>query len=227
VRPLLLIAVGLVLVVIDFRTESLDLVPDLLGWALVGYAALRLGIVPAAWLAAAAGVLSVFDAFLPYRYVSIDRDTGERLPPEQQGLGVLPQRIEFDPVSEWRLAGMTLAVAVGGLAVWVLLRGLEHRAAADGERRAARQLRVGRWLVLGLWVVPYLVAVGRALAVHRGSFDPIWNGDAEYVALAALVVFGYLVIELARDASAGWAIPHWLWRPSPWDEARPRRTDRG
>jgi hypothetical protein len=227
VRPLLFIAVGLVLVVFDFRTESLDLLPDLVGWAAVAYGAARLSLRPAAWLAGAAAVLSVLDGFLPYRYVSVDRDTGERLPPEQQGLGVLPQRVEFDPVSGWRLAGMTLTVVVGGLALWLLLRGLERRAAADDEPGAAARLRLGRWLVLAVWVVPFLVGVGRSLAANDGSFDPIWNGDAEYVALAALVVFGYLVIELARDASAGWAIPHWLWRPSPWDEARLRRTDRG
>jgi hypothetical protein len=227
VRPLLLIAGGLVLVVFDFRTVSLDLLPDLVGWGAVAYGASRLSLTSAAWLAGAAGVLSVCSDFLPYRYVSIDRETGERLPPEQQGLGVLPQRVEFDAVSGWRLAGMTLAVIVGGLAVWVLLRGLESRAAIDDEPRAAAQLRRGRWLVLAVWVVPFLVGVGRSLAANDGSFDPIWNGGAEYAGLAGLAVFGYLVVVLARDASADWAIPRWLWRPSPWDELRLRRTDRG
>jgi hypothetical protein len=226
VRPLLLIAGGLVLVVLDFRTESLDLLPDLVGWGAVAYGAARLSLTPAAWLAGVAGVLSVCDGFLPYRYVSIDRETGERLPPEQQGLGVRPLRVEFDPVSGWRLVGMTLAVVAGGLAVWLILQVLERRAAAADERRAAGRLRLARWLVLAVWVVPFLVGVGRALAAHH-DFDPIWNGDAEYAALAGITAFGYLVIVLAQDASASWALPGWMWRPSPWDEMRLRRNDRG
>jgi hypothetical protein len=227
VRPLLFIAGGLVLVVVDFRTESLDLVPDLVGWAAVAYGAARLEVMPAAWLAGAAGVLSVFDGFLPYRYVSLDRETGKRLPPEQQGLGVRPQRVEFDPVSGVRLAGITLAMVVGGLAVWVLLRRLERRAAAAEEPRAARRLRLARWLVVALWVVPFAVGVGHALSANDGEFDPIWNGRATYAALAGIAAFGYLIIVLVSEASASWALPGWLWQPSPWDEMRLRKTDLG
>jgi hypothetical protein len=194
---------------------------------LVAYGAARLSLRPAAWLAGVAGVLSALYDFLPYRYVSINRETGERLPPEQQGLGVLPQRVEFDPVSGWRLVGITLAIVVGGLAVWSLLIGLERRASAAEEPRAAGRLRLARWLVLAVWVVPFLVGVGRALASQDGEFDPIWNGGAEYAAMAGMAVFGYLVYLLLRDASASWALPGWLWRPSPWDEMRLRRTDLG
>jgi len=227
VRPLLLIAGGLVLVVVDFRTESLDLVPDLVGWAVVAYGCARLDLTPAAWLAGAAGVLSVFDGYLPWRYVSIDKRTGKRLPEEQQGLGVLPQRVEFHLVSGWRLAGITAATVVGGLALWMLLRGLERRATAAEEPRAAGRLRLARWLVVVLWVVPFLVGVGRALTANDGRFDPIWNGPAFYVALAGIAAFGFLIVVLVTESSAAWALPQWLWQPSPWDEMRLRRTDQG
>jgi len=40
VRPLALVAGGIALVVLDFRTESLDLLPDPVGWALIAVAAL-------------------------------------------------------------------------------------------------------------------------------------------------------------------------------------------
>jgi hypothetical protein len=223
-RPLSLIAGGLALVVLDFRTESLDLLPDPIGWVLVAVACSRLGLVGASWLAVLAGVLSVSDAALPYRYVRFGSVSGEGDGPSL-GAGVEPSvQHVFDPVSGWRLAGMALAMVVAGVALWLLLRGLERRADGHGEADTVSRLRLGRWLVAAVWVLPYLVAVGRAVVVHSGTFDPVWNGGAEYVALAGLVVVAYVVVLLAVEADAAWAQPEVPWYPSPWDQLRLRRA---
>ena len=222
-EPVRWIAVGLMLVVVDFRTESLDLLPDPVGWALVGLGAWRLGQVRTTGLAALAAVLSLGDAALPYRYVRIDPRSGEVFPSGDRALADLPLQLRFDPVSGWRLALLTLAVAAAGATVWSLLRGLIGRADRHGATIAAGRLRRAGWLVAGTWVVPYLVAVGLALA-DDGRFDPIWNRNAEYIALLGVLSVGYLVVVLVTDASAGWARPDRAWTPTPWDAERLRRA---
>jgi hypothetical protein len=129
-------------------------------------------------------------------------------------------------VSGWRLAAMTLAMSAAAVTLWSLLRGLERRARAHAQTGAAGRLRVGRWLVAAAWVLPYLVAVTRAVVVDSGRFDPIWNGSAEYVALAGVAVLAYVVVELARDSGAAWVQPEAPWYPSPWDELRLQRPAR-
>ncbi len=226
-RPLSMMAGGLALVVLDFRTESLDLLPDPIGWALVAVGSWRLAMVSTSWLAGLSAGLSVADAALPYRYVRIDPITGEHVAPSVRPNADLPLHLEFDPVSGWRLAGVSLAMTAAGVTVWSLLRGLERRATARAEGDVASRLRLGRWLVVVAWVVPYLVAVSRALVVDSGRFDAIWNGNGEYVALVGVAVVAYVIVLLAANAGAGWAQPERPWSPSPWDELRLRRSGRG
>ena len=226
-RPLSMMAGGLALVALDFRTESLDLLPDPLGWALVAVGSWQLALVGTSWLAGLSAALSVADAALPYRYVRIDPITGEHVAPSLRPNADLPLHLEFDPVSGWRLAALTLAMTAAGVTVWSLLRGLERRATAHAEHDAATRLRVGRWLVVVAWVVPYLVGVSRAVLVDSGRFDAIWNRNAEYVALVGLVALAYLIILLAGNAGAAWVLPDRSWAPSPWDELRLRRSGRG
>jgi hypothetical protein len=224
VAPLRWIAVGLALVLLDFRTESLDLLADPVGWAAVGFGAWRLADVGTTRLAGVAAVLSLGDAALPYSYVPIDPLTGEPVTRTDPASIGLPEHLRFEPVSGWRLAAMTLAVVVGGATVWSLLRGLERRARGQGELRTAGRLRLARWLVVATWVVPYLVGVGLAVT-DSGRFDPIWNGDAEYVALVGLLVVAYVIGVLVAESSARWAQPHPPWTPTPWDAIRLRRAE--
>ena len=64
-RPLTLAAVGLVAVGIDMRVVAWDLLPDVLGWFLVAFAAWRLTVRWAAGLA----------------LVAVDREPGRRAHP--------------------------------------------------------------------------------------------------------------------------------------------------
>jgi hypothetical protein len=223
VRPLSLITGGLALVVLDFRTESLDLLPDPVGWVLVAVGSRGVSLVGASWLAGLTAALSVSDAALPYRYVRIDPLTEDRVAPGERANVDLPLHLEFDPVSGWRLAAMTLAMSAAGVTLWSLLRGLERRAHAHAQTRTAGRLRVGRWLVAVAWVLPYLAAVSRAVVVDTEGFDPIWNGSAAYVALAGVAVLVYVVVVLVRETGAAWVQPEGPWYPSPWDELRLRR----
>jgi hypothetical protein len=84
-------------------------------------------------------------------------------------------QLVYDDVSGWQLAGMTLAAAVGGAALWALLSGLARRAAGGGRPHVARELRVAVWIVAGLWTVPYVIALAHAVLRGPGTFDP-WNG---------------------------------------------------
>jgi hypothetical protein len=206
-RPLSLITGGLALVALDFRTESLDLLPDPVGWVLVAAGSWGLSLASVSWLAGITAALTVSDAALPYRYVRVDPLAGDRVALSERANVDLSLHLEFDPVSGWRLAAMTLAMSTAGVTLWSLLRGLERRAHAHAQSGTAGCLRVGRWLVAVVWVLPYLVAVGRAVVVDSGRFDPIWNGSAEYVALAGVAVIAYVVVVLARDSGAAWAQP--------------------
>lgn len=68
VRALTLVAVGILLVAIDFRTSALDLLPDPLGWVLFALGSSRLAVPLAARLGVVAALLSLGDLFLGFSY---------------------------------------------------------------------------------------------------------------------------------------------------------------
>lgn len=214
-RPLSLIASGLALVVLDFRTEALDFVPDPLGWLLVALGATALDLPLAPWLAATAALLSTADAFLPYHRVLLDVDTGEEVsvcPP----LGICGEQLRYDPVGGWRLAGLAAALLVGTAATVAVLRGLRRRALVECDSRAATRLAGLAWLVVALWALPPTVAIAGALLSDPVRYDPIWNGRAEYAGLAGWLAVAWVIAELGRHSGRGWAIPRERQRTSPW-----------
>jgi hypothetical protein len=226
VRPLTMIAGGLVLVMLDFRTESLDLLADPVGWALVAVGCARLAQRHAASLAGVAAALSLADVALPYRYARIDPLTGDEVRAgEPAGAGVT-LHLRFDHVAGWRLAAMALATAAGALALWTLLRGLERRAVVHDALGTAGSLRTARWLAVGVWAAPPLAAAAAAVA-GSGRLDPVWNGPAELVGLAGLAALAAVAFLLVRDGNAAWALADDAWRPSPWDQLRLRRAAGG
>ena len=222
-RPLSIISVGLALVILDFRTESLDLLPDPVGWVLVAVGSWRLALVTTSWLAGLTAALSLAEAALPHRYVRVDPITGLRVASSERPNADLPLHLVFDPVSGWRLAALTVAMAAAAVTLWSLLLGLERRARARAQTDTAGRLRIGRWLVAVGWFLPYMVAVTRAVVADSGRFDPIWNGSAEYVALAGVAAFAYVIVLLARNTNVAWAQPGRPWSPSPWDQMRLQR----
>jgi hypothetical protein len=223
-RPLVVGSAGVALVALDFRTESLDLLADPVGWGLVGVAAGWLALPLAARLAWVTAVLSLADVALPYRYVRIDPFTGEpmRAPPVGRPVSL---RLDFFPVSGWRLAWLAASVAAGGATLSVLLGRLARRAAYEEDGRSVTRLRAARWCVLAGWVVPYLVTVAVAVARQDGRYDAVWNHGLEYLGLVGLAAAVYVVVVLAGSARASWAQRE-AWLPSPWDQIRLSRVAR-
>jgi hypothetical protein len=220
VRPLSIIVLGLGLIVADFRTEALDFVPDPVGWALVALGAWRLSLGVPAVLAAAAGVASFADAWLPFRYVKIDPVTGEPVP-EIVAHAAYPVRLEYEDASGWRLVGLTLVVVLGVSALWLLLTQFADLARATGRDQPARQLSWLRWLLVASWAGPYLGAVVHAVVYESGEFDPVWNNVwLTYSWLAAVAVLVLVAYVLMQERDRLWALPASTLRISPWDLRR-------
>jgi hypothetical protein len=227
-RPLTFMAVGLVLVAVDVRTEHLDVLPDALGWGLVAYGAWRLSLTVPAIAAAATAVLTLPEVSLPYQFVMLDPETGERITPRPGVDLAYPEHLVFDDLTGWRLAALAAGVVAGGLTIWLLLGALATRAAAWERSGTARQIRWLRWLALGVWTAPLLVVVAVSAASEDRSFDPVWNGSIELLALAGIVVIGAVAAVLLRETNRAWAVPQWsadrpprLGRLPPSDGRRP------
>ncbi len=101
------------------------------------------------------------------------------------------------------------------MTLWLLLGALAARAAAWERAGTARQIRWLRWLTLGVWTGPSLVLLAVSASAEDGSFDPVWNGSLELLALAGVVVIGALVVVLLRETNRAWAVPQWSAYPSP------------
>jgi hypothetical protein len=222
-RPLTIVVVGLAFVVLDFRIEALDLLPDALGWAAVALGAARLGLLGAARLAVVTGVVSLADAWLPFHYVWLNPVTGEEAPGSVAGEDG-PVHLRYDDISGWQLAALTSAMVLGACTIWALLSGCARRAEGDGRDLVARRLRLARWLVVGTWTVPFVGAVLQALASRSGDFDPVWNGRLTYTWVAAVVVFAAVAALLVQERDRQWALPPGRARVSPRHDGR-RRTD--
>jgi hypothetical protein len=225
VRPLTFVAVGLALVAIDIRTEYLDLLPDALGWGLVAFGAWRLSLTMPAIAAAATALLVLPEVSLPHRFVMLDPETGERSAPRAGVDLAYPEHLVFDDVTGWRLAALAAAVIAGGATLWLLLGALAGRAAAWERAGTARQIRWLRWLTLGVWTGPFLVVLAVSASAEDGSFDPVWNGSLELLALAGIVVIGGLVVVLLRETNRAWAVPQWSIDRSPRLGPLPPRGD--
>lgn len=219
-RPLSIIVVGLAAIVVDFRTEALDLVPDALGWGLVALGAWRLSLALPAGLAAVAAAASLVDGWLPFRYVKIDPATGDPVP------GIVadadyPVRLEYTDVSGWRLVVLALSIVCGAAALWVLLTRFAESAHTTGRDQTARQLGWLRWLLVAIWAGPYLGLVLYAVVYESGEFDPMWTGtSASYTWMAGTVVFALLGFLLVRERDRLWALPADSLRIPPWDARR-------
>jgi hypothetical protein len=224
-RPLTFVAVGLALVALDIRTEHLDLLPDALGWGLVAAGAWHLRLKWPAVVAAGTALLTMPEVSLPYHFVMVDPETGERIAPRPGVDLAFPEQLFFDELRGWRLAAAAAATIAAGVTLWLLLGALAARASAWGRAATATQIRWLRWLTLGVWVMPYLAVQAVSALGEDQSFDPVWNGDLELLALPGLVVVAALIAVLLREVNQAWAVPRWVIRPSPWARPLPPRGD--
>jgi hypothetical protein len=215
-RPLVFVAVGLTLVAVDVRTVHLDLLPDALGWGLVALGAWRLALIRPAMAAAATALLVVPEVSLPRHFVMLNPRTGEVITPRPGVELGYAEQLVFDALTGWRLAAVAAGTIAAGVAMWLLLGALATRAAAWERAGTARQIRWLRWLILGVWIGPYLAVVAVSAASEDRSFDAVWNGSLEIVAVAGMLVVGALVAVLLRESNRTWAVP----QPSNWRSAR-------
>jgi len=212
-RPLSLVAVGIALVVLDFRTESVDLVPDPIGWVLIGIGAGWLGLTAARWLAWAVAALSVSDLFLPFRYVH-PGPTGNLVPTSRN---TSDAHLVYLPVHGWQLAGMTAAMVLGAVTLWMILGPLARRAADAGDEAGARRMRLAAAALVFLWAVPFLVTVVAAVVHDHAVYDAVWNDGENYLGMIGTVAAGYAVWLIARARNASWALRPQQWVAARWD----------
>jgi hypothetical protein len=224
-RPLTFVAVGLALVAIDIRTEHLDILPDAIGWGLVAFGAWRSVLTVPAIAAAATALLTLPEVSLPHHFVMLDPVTGERITPPPGVDLAYPEQLVFDDLTGWRLAVLAAGLVAGGVTLWLLLGALATRAAAWERAATARQIRWLRWLTLVLWTGALLVVLVVSASAGDGSFDPVWNGSLELLAMAGIVVIAAVVVVLLRETNRAWAVPRWSDHRSPRMGRLPPRSD--
>lgn len=219
-RPLSLIALGLVLVAVDFRVVAVDVFPDLVGWLLAGTGAWRLGLQVPAVLALVAALASAPDLVAASHHEAIDPLTGRVVPEPPPGTAY-DERLVFDRLEDARLVLALVAMAAGGWAVWAVLGILRDRARTSGDDQSARLLTALWWLVPFVWIAPYLgIAVVQGLG--DDGFDPVWNGAYEFPAVAGLFVVAGVVWAFVSTSNRRWAATS-AGSDAPWAErmARP------
>lgn len=182
-RALILVAVGVAIVAVDFRTEALDLLPDPIGWVLFAIGASRLSLPTAARLGAATALLSLGDLFLDFSYVFVGPD-GTVATECSGGIGC-DEMIRYDAVSAPIAIVIGLAAIMGGAAVITLLERL--RADPTESLVGPNVLRCLQVLVAVVWVLPVAAVVGASL-VSGFRYEPFWDGGLVYVSGAATVV---------------------------------------
>ena len=215
IRPMSLVAVGVVAVAFDPRVVAWDAFPDVLGWALVAYGAWQVSLRWPAGLAVAAAVASTAEAQLPYRYDDLDPLTGEVLPNADPTL-MYHERLAFEDVVGPRLVLLVVAALVGGAVLCLLLRGLADRAEGLRDEGSGRRLRLLSVLVPVAWSAPYVV-VALVQGVGDDGFDPIWNGALEVVGLAGFFTMLAVAYLLATTSNRRWSASG-VEHGSPWGD---------
>lgn len=202
---MVVVASGLVLVALDFRTRSIDVLPDVIGWLLVGAGAWMAGVGRAVPLATAAALLSLAELALPYHLALFDASTGEYIRVEGQTSGLRAVQ-RWEDLSQVRGAAIASAMVLGAAAAIALLRALGRRARTEGDDAAVGEVRRAMvapavWALAFVWVVATRVAAGE-------RYDPVWDGGAETAGLVAAVALLALAIFLVARRDRGWAFLH-------------------
>jgi hypothetical protein len=214
-RPLSWIAPGLFIVAIDFRLNAIDVLLDPVGWLMIAMGAWQLARPATVTAVGVATLASLAEVTLPYRWAQISPETGKIIDEVTTTRYAYPEVLVYDRVSGARLVLLALSYLAAGVALWMLLRDLAARARSMGRSSTAKQLGLLRGLVPGLWIAPYLIGMVTALIAGR-SFDPVWNGGLEYLALAGLIPMLWLALLLGLERDRAWALPTESPSPPPW-----------
>jgi hypothetical protein len=199
-----LVAAGLVLVAVDFRTRSVDFLPDIVGWVLVAVGVKFAGVTAAARLASAAAVLSVTELALPYHVIRLDPATGAVVPADRPSAEHLPHQVRWDDLPILRGALIGAAAVVGAVALACLLLRLADRAAQLGDHGHARMLRTATLAVPMLSAGPIAVLMLVTWADRR-RYDPVWDDAAGRFGLLGILSLLVLADLLFMRRNTRWA----------------------
>ncbi|HEU5082467.1 MAG TPA: hypothetical protein VFU14_03945 [Acidimicrobiales bacterium] len=204
-RPFHAAAAGVALLALDFRTTSLDLLPDVLGWLLLAYAAHRLRGGRWAAVPLAGAALSTATLVLPYHWIQIDPFTGEHVV-VRPGLDLgYAELLEYDRLTGGRLAMAAGATVLGAVVAWLLVGPVARRAHDRGAPGSARRLRLGAVAFVVAWVVPRLIAMSTA-AISGDGYDVVWDDPVSRVALVGVVGALAFAGVLASEGREPWAL---------------------
>lgn len=200
-RPLAVVASGLVLVALDFRTRSVDVLPDVIGWLLVGAGGWMAAVPRVLPLSSAAAGLSLAELSLPYHFVRYDpwSDTFTRVDSPPAGVAVLQR---WDDLSQLRGAVIASAMALGAAAVVVLLRSLAERAHTGTDDTGVHELRVAM-VAPAIWSLVFAAVIAAAV-VSSEPYDPMWDGVGEAAWLVSVVALLGLAVFLTLRRDRAW-----------------------
>lgn len=204
-RPLHAFSGGLLLLALDFRATSLDLLPDVVGWLLIAWAAWCWRERSLLAVALVGTLASLPLVALPYHYVQYDvlADRTVVVSPETD-LGYA-EHLEYDLLTGARLAAYALSAAAAAAAVVLAVRFLSRRAdawAGPSTARSLQRLRVAMVAFVVAWSIPRLVA---ATLGFDDGLAPVWDDPAARVALVGTVVAVAVAITFGVDAREPWA----------------------
>lgn len=213
-RPFTAAGVGLVLVVVDFRTGSIDLAPDAVGWALVVFAFLRLATPPLALLAGAGLLCSLAEFWLPFHHRTVESFAVDPLSGEAMIVEV--EVVQYDAVTGVRFGLIGLSVVILGTVLWAIVRIVRERAQPYHDERTIKRATVLGGASIATWVLPHLVVMA-ATALGDGRYDAVWNDPAWRVELIGTVVVVAFVAVLVANAREPWALPPGVRRLGNWE----------
>jgi hypothetical protein len=189
------IAIGVLLVGIDFRLNAPDVLADPLGWLLIALGAWLLKARGASLLALVAAPASVSTVWLTFHLALIDSTTGEEI--QSCGADALCYReVRYDDLGTLRSAAVLIAV-LGGVAALVWIIRILRTEVGDPTKqlRLRQQLALLEPIVAVVWALPVAIFATRALLSGDG-YDPIWDENLELLGYARFAVMTWLAVVL-------------------------------
>jgi len=194
-RVLWPIAIGVLIIGIDFRLNAPDVLADPLGWVLVAIGAWLLAARGASLLALVAGPLSAAGVFLSYRIALVDSVTGVEVTTCAPDAYCVEQ-LRYDDLGSLRALALLGAVLAGGAALaWIVHILRTEVGDVTKQAQLRRQLRFLEVLVPLVWSLPVVILTTMAV-VSGDGYDPVWDEHLELVSYARFAVMIWLAITL-------------------------------
>jgi hypothetical protein len=189
------IAIGVLLIGIDFRLNAPDVLADPLGWLLVALGAWLLQARGAALLAFVAAPLSASTSWLSFHLALIDSNTGEEI--QSCGSDAFCYReVRYDDLGTLRTLAVLGALLAGGAAlVWIIRILRTEVGDPTRQLRLRQQLAILEVAVAAVWVLPVAILATRAVLSGDG-YDPIWDENLELLGYARFAVMAWLAMVL-------------------------------